>query len=77
MRRLPLSLLFKYADGVDKLLMVFGTLGSIGDGLMTPLTMFVLSRVINEYGAATLTFSNDIIDEVIDELPQFYLSSLC
>ncbi|KAL6218667.1 hypothetical protein ACLB2K_011877 [Fragaria x ananassa] len=51
------------SDGVDKLLMVFGTLGSIGDGLMTPLTMFVLSRVINEYGAATLTFSNDIIDE--------------
>ncbi|KAL6193236.1 hypothetical protein ACLB2K_034320 [Fragaria x ananassa] len=55
--------LFRYADGVDKLLMVFGTLGSIGDGLMTPLTMFVLSRVINEYGAATLTFSNDIVDE--------------
>lgn len=58
--------LFKYADGVDKLLMVFGTLGSIGDGLMTPLTMLVLSRVINEYGGgeATLTFSNAIVDKV-------------
>ncbi|KAI5352185.1 hypothetical protein L3X38_005076 [Prunus dulcis] len=57
--------LFKYADGVDKLLMVFGTLGSIGDGLMTPLTMLVLSRVINEYGGGegTLTFSNAIVDK--------------
>lgn len=67
--------LFRYADGVDKLLMVFGTLGSIGDGLMTPLTMFVLSRVINEYGAATLTFSNDIVDKVSDGIPQSYVSN--
>lgn len=56
--------IFRYADGVDKLLMVFGTLGSIGDGLMTPLTMFVLSRVINEYGGATLSFSNEVVDKV-------------
>lgn len=56
--------IFRYADGVDKLLMVFGTLGSIGDGLMTPLTMFVLSRVINEYGGATLSFSNEVVDRV-------------
>ncbi|CAL8994105.1 unnamed protein product, partial [Prunus brigantina] len=42
--------IFRYADGVDKLLLVLGTLGSIGDGLMTPLMMLVLSRVINEYG---------------------------
>ncbi|PQQ05202.1 putative multidrug resistance protein [Prunus yedoensis var. nudiflora] len=57
--------IFRYADGVDKLLMVFGTLGSIGDGLMTPLTMLVLSRVINEYGGGegTLTFSNAIVDK--------------
>ncbi|CAN6548837.1 unnamed protein product [Malus baccata var. baccata] len=55
--------IFRYADGVDKLLMVFGTLGSIGDGLMTPLTMFVLSRVINEYGGATLSFSNEVVDK--------------
>ncbi|ONI30270.1 hypothetical protein PRUPE_1G241100 [Prunus persica] len=42
--------IFRYADGVDKLLLVLGTLGSTGDGLMTPLMMLVLSRVINEYG---------------------------
>ncbi|PSS28554.1 ABC transporter B family member 15 like [Actinidia chinensis var. chinensis] len=55
--------LFRFANGVDKLLMFFGTLGSIGDGLMTPLTMIVLSGVINEYGGAQLSFSNDIVDK--------------
>ncbi|KAL7103501.1 hypothetical protein ACP275_08G183300 [Erythranthe tilingii] len=42
--------IFRYADRTDKLLMFFGTLGSMGDGLQIPLMMFVLSGVINEYG---------------------------
>lgn len=42
--------LFRYADGVDKLLMFFGTLGSLGDGLQNPLMMYILSDVINAYG---------------------------
>ncbi|CAL2231095.1 unnamed protein product [Prunus armeniaca] len=53
--------IFRYADGVDKLLLVLGTLGSIGYGLMTPLMMLVLSRVINEYGGGT--FFNDVVDK--------------
>ncbi|PIA30330.1 hypothetical protein AQUCO_05600040v1 [Aquilegia coerulea] len=44
--------LFRYADGVDKLFLLFGTLGSIGDGVMSPLTMLVLSGAINEYGTS-------------------------
>ncbi|PON42312.1 ABC transporter [Parasponia andersonii] len=54
--------LFRYADGTDKLLMVFGILGCIGDGLMTPLTMLVLSRLINDYGVANPSLSNDVVD---------------
>ncbi|XP_076941356.1 putative multidrug resistance protein [Bidens hawaiensis] len=42
--------LFRYAEGYDKFLMFFGTLGSIGDGLQIPLMMYVLSDVINDYG---------------------------
>ncbi|KAJ8763640.1 hypothetical protein K2173_003112 [Erythroxylum novogranatense] len=49
--------MFRYADGTDKLLMFFGTLGSIGDGMQYPLTMFVLSHVINEYGSTGSSLS--------------------
>ncbi|KAA8529667.1 hypothetical protein F0562_034233 [Nyssa sinensis] len=42
---------FGYADSIDKLLMVLGTLGSIGDGLMMPLTMFILVDVITDYSS--------------------------
>ncbi|XP_024965597.1 putative multidrug resistance protein isoform X1 [Cynara cardunculus var. scolymus] len=42
--------IFRYADGLDKFLMFWGTLGSIGDGLQVPLMMYVLSGVINQYG---------------------------
>ncbi|KAK9057029.1 hypothetical protein SSX86_024395 [Deinandra increscens subsp. villosa] len=42
--------IFRYAEALDKFLMFWGTLGSIGDGLQVPLTMFVLSGVINDYG---------------------------
>ncbi|KAL1325390.1 hypothetical protein HN51_035453 [Arachis hypogaea] len=42
--------MFRYADGVDKFLMLFGTMGSIGDGLQNPLMMYILSDVINAYG---------------------------
>ncbi|XP_072060810.1 ABC transporter B family member 17 isoform X6 [Arachis hypogaea] len=38
------------SDGVDKLLMLFGTIESIGDGLQNPLMMYILSDVINAYG---------------------------
>lgn len=33
--------LLRYADGIDKLLLLFGTLGSVGDGAMTPLTIYI------------------------------------
>lgn len=56
--------IFRYADGVDMLLMLLGTLGSIGDGLQTPLTMFILSDVINDYGVKDNSLTNDIVDKV-------------
>ncbi|KAJ8747508.1 hypothetical protein K2173_009245 [Erythroxylum novogranatense] len=55
--------MFRYADGTDKLLMFFGTLGSIGDGMQYPLTMFVLSHVINEYGSTGSSLSIHTVNE--------------
>ncbi|KAG5521977.1 hypothetical protein RHGRI_034260 [Rhododendron griersonianum] len=42
--------MFSYADNIDKLLMLFGTLGSIGDGMIIPGVMFLLSGLIDTYG---------------------------
>ncbi|KAH6771213.1 ABC transporter family protein [Perilla frutescens var. hirtella] len=55
--------LFRYADGTDKLLMVIGTLGSIGDGLMSPLNMYVLSGVIDEYAISNHAITNEVVDK--------------
>ncbi|XP_022775612.1 putative multidrug resistance protein [Durio zibethinus] len=55
--------LFRYADGIDKLLMFFGTLGSIGDGMMSPVNMYILSGALNDYGASDQFFSNEIVDK--------------
>lgn len=59
------NVIFRSADGADKLLMFFGSLGSIGDGMQYPLTMFVLSDVINDYGNSnTVSLSNHTVDMV-------------
>ncbi|PHU20248.1 ABC transporter B family member 18 [Capsicum chinense] len=53
--------LFRYADCVDKLLMFLGTLGCIGDGLMTPLNMFILSSLIDDYGGAAAADASSLM----------------
>lgn len=56
--------IFSYADGVDKVLMFLGTLGCIGDGLMSPLTMVALASVIDQYGVSGPSLPDDIVDKV-------------
>ncbi|XP_059659095.1 putative multidrug resistance protein [Cornus florida] len=59
--------IFRYADRTDRLLLLFGTLGSIGDGMSMPLTMLILSNLINKYGSTYskdhLTLSNHLVNE--------------
>ncbi|PWA52634.1 AAA+ ATPase domain-containing protein [Artemisia annua] len=55
--------MFHYADGIDKLLMLCGTIGCIGDGLMSPLTMIILGGIIDEYGGGEPNFTNDVVDK--------------
>ncbi|PRQ40107.1 putative xenobiotic-transporting ATPase [Rosa chinensis] len=56
-----------YADEIDKLLLLLGTLGSVGDGAMTPitpwspLTMVILGRWMNDYGSSSP--SNETVDK--------------
>lgn len=56
--------MFRFADKTDKLLMFFGTLGSMGDGLQIPLMMFVLSEVINDYGNLSSSVSMHTVNKV-------------
>ena len=55
---------FRFADRVDKLLMMAGALGSIGDGMQVPLMMFVLSSVINDYGKLNADVSYSVVNKV-------------
>nr|POE88573.1 abc transporter b family member 18 [Quercus suber] len=64
--------LFSYSDALDKLLMLFGTLGSIGDGSMTPLTMFILSGLVNDFSGAGFDIPNEVVDKYALKL--FYVA---
>ncbi|KAF9672949.1 hypothetical protein SADUNF_Sadunf11G0097500 [Salix dunnii] len=55
--------IFRYSDGMDKFLMFFGVLGSVGEGLRHPITMYVLSHVINEYGSSGISLSADTVNK--------------
>ncbi|XP_050207914.1 ABC transporter B family member 15-like [Mercurialis annua] len=59
--------LFRYTDWIDKLLMLIGTLGSIGDGLLTPLNMYTLSGLFNEYATSESGSSVTLTIEVVDK----------
>lgn len=56
--------MFQYADGVDKWLMLLGTLGCIGDGLQSALSMFILSDIINDYGKSNSSITIHVVDKV-------------
>ena len=56
--------IFRYSDGMDKFLMFFGVVGSVGEGLRHPITMYVLSHVINEYGSSGISLSADTVNKV-------------
>ncbi|KAJ0989438.1 hypothetical protein J5N97_007794 [Dioscorea zingiberensis] len=67
-KKASISQLFRYADGIDKLLLTFGVIGSIGDGLMQPMTMFLLSRMINTFGSTTTFFTVETVNKYAVEL---------
>ncbi|KAJ8639609.1 hypothetical protein MRB53_016303 [Persea americana] len=55
--------IFRFADGIDKLLVVLGTMGAMGDGMMTPLNFVMMSGIFNSYGKADASLSNDEVDK--------------
>ncbi|KAI3995901.1 hypothetical protein MKX01_017098 [Papaver californicum] len=45
------------------MLLFLGILGSVGDGLMNPLTMIVLAGAINDYGNTDIKLTNHVVDK--------------
>lgn len=62
--------IFSYTDQVDKLFMMLGALGSIGDGLMSLLTMLALSLTISDYGADYTSLPSQLVDKVTLSRPE-------
>lgn len=60
-----ISVVFRYADWVDLVLMFLGTVGAIGDGMSTNCLLVFVSRVMNSLGyGKTQQNHGDFMDEV-------------
>lgn len=49
-KALPFRMLLSYADGVDWLLMVLGTFGSVVHGMAQPVGYLLLGKALNAFG---------------------------
>ncbi|GFP93633.1 ABC transporter b family member 4 [Phtheirospermum japonicum] len=48
--RVPFYKLFAFADSKDKLLMIIGTIGAIGNGISSPLMTILFGQLMNSFG---------------------------
>nr|XP_007151162.1 hypothetical protein PHAVU_004G023100g [Phaseolus vulgaris]ESW23156.1 hypothetical protein PHAVU_004G023100g [Phaseolus vulgaris] len=58
--------IFMHADGQDMFLMILGLVGAIGDGIGTPLVLFITSKIMNNIGS----FSGGIDSSFIHAINQ-------
>lgn len=56
--------LFRFADRVDKLLMFVGVVATIGEGLASPLTLYITSGSIDAFGTTGQSTGNEVVDKV-------------
>jgi ATP-binding cassette subfamily B (MDR/TAP) protein 1 len=60
-KKVSLFGMFRYADRLDVLLMVVGTVGAMGNGVAEPLMSVLFGNVINSFGEST---SSDVLRRV-------------
>jgi len=60
--------IFMHADVLDCFFMVFGLIGAIGDGLMTPLLLLFLSRLMNSIGSISGPSKNNFVHSINEVL---------
>ncbi|KAK7388086.1 hypothetical protein VNO78_22891 [Psophocarpus tetragonolobus] len=61
-KTIPLYKLFSFADPLDHLLMILGSVGAIGNGISLPLMTLLFGNMINAFGGTKNT--NEVVDEV-------------
>lgn len=60
--KVPFHKLFSFADGIDILLIISGTIGAVGNGLGMPLMTVIFGEMVNSFG--NNQNSKDIVDVV-------------
>ena len=72
-KRVSFTGMFQYADTMDLLLMLVGTLAAMGNGVTQPLMTVLLGDVINAFGGAT---TGNVLHRVnkVSRAPTFRLS---
>ncbi|GAB2237714.1 hypothetical protein Droror1_Dr00015616 [Drosera rotundifolia] len=60
--------IFMHSDGFDRLLMVLGSVGSIGDGLTLPVTLIVTGKLINNIGESSKFGSGVSFSHSVDNI---------
>lgn len=51
-KKVPLYMLFSFADGLDVVLMALGTVAAVANGLSMPLMTFIFGELVNAFGLA-------------------------
>ena len=51
-QRVPFHKLFSFADRLDVILMIMGTIGAIANGLSQPLMTLIMGQLINSFGSS-------------------------
>jgi ATP-binding cassette subfamily B (MDR/TAP) protein 1 len=59
-----MSSIFMHADCVDMCLMALGILGSVGDGFSTPLVLYISSKLMNNIGDASASFTESFTHNI-------------
>ncbi|XP_057447541.1 ABC transporter B family member 15-like isoform X2 [Lotus japonicus] len=56
--------IFMHADGLDWFLMLLGLFGAIGDGIGTPLVLFISSKIMNSIGDSSTSTNNTFVHNI-------------
>lgn len=70
--KVNIGIIFRYADWVDIVLMVLGTIGAIGDGMSTNWSIVFAGRIMNSMGYGNTQQNNNNFMEEVQKVSTWY-----